>query len=141
MTSLSEFLAHHAKSGGQRSLGRAGLRGRRSRPRRGRADLVPGYYAALSPRLGVAYSPDSKTVIRAAAARSFGRVTALASSSHYAGFIGQYAFTSPNQGIAPAFNWDAGMPPYQLPPQINPSFANNQNVDYWNNNASPPQFL
>ena len=106
--------------------------------RTGTRGLVPGYYAAVSPRLGVAYSPDSKTVIRAAAARSYGRVSALASSSHYAGFIGQYAFTSPNQGITPAFNWDAGMPPYQLPPQINPSFANNQNVDYWYNNAARP---
>jgi outer membrane receptor protein involved in Fe transport len=106
--------------------------------RTGTRGLTPGYYAALSPRLGAAYSPDSKTVIRAAAARSFGRVSALASSSHYAGFIGQYAFTSPNQGITPSFNWDVGMPPYQLPPQINPSFANNQNVDYWNNNAARP---
>jgi outer membrane receptor protein involved in Fe transport len=106
--------------------------------RTGSRTLVPGYWGAVSPRLGLAYSLDSKTVIRAAAARSFGRVTALASSSHYAGFIGQYSFTSPNQGIAPSFNWDTGLPPYLLPPQINPSFANNQNVDDWNHNAARP---
>jgi hypothetical protein len=107
--------------------------------RAGSRTLTPGYYGAWSPRLSVAYSPDSKTTIRAGAARSYGRVTALQSSSHYSGFDGQYTFTSPNQGITPAFNWDAGMPSYLLPPQINPSFANNQNVDYWpGNSASRP---
>jgi len=93
--------------------------------------LVPGWYGAWGPRLGLAYALNSKTTIRAAAARSFSRVTVVASSSHYAGFIGQYAFNSTNQGITPAFYLDSGLPPYPLPPQINPSFANNSNVDYW----------
>ncbi|HJZ98218.1 MAG TPA: TonB-dependent receptor, partial [Candidatus Solibacter sp.] len=104
--------------------------------RTGKRSLIPGYYGAVSPRLGITYSPDSKTTIRAAAARSFGRVTVLASSSHYAGFIGQYSFASTNQGITPAFNWDQGLPSYPLPPQINPAFANNGNVDYWNGQGS-----
>ena len=30
-----------------------------------------------------------------------------------------------------AVNWDDGLPSYLLPPQINPSFANNQSVGYW----------
>ena len=66
----------------------------------------------------------------------------LASSSHYAGFIGQYAFASTNQGITPAFNWDQGLPSYPLPPQINPAFANNGNVDYWNgqNSTRPAEY-
>ena len=55
----------------------------------------------------------------------------VASSNHYAGFIGQYNFASTDQGITPAFNWDQGLPSYPLPPQINPAFANNQNVDWW----------
>jgi len=108
--------------------------------RTGTRSLIPGYYGAIGPRLGVAYSPDSKTTIRAAAGRSFGRITVLQSSSHYAGFIGQYAFASTNQGITPSFNWDQGLPPYPLPPQIDPSFANNGNVDYWNGqNSTRPQ--
>ena len=93
--------------------------------------LVPGWYGAIGPRLGLAYRPNSKTTIRAGFARSFSRVTVVASSSHYAGFIGQYAFASTNQGITPAFNWDQGLPSYPLPPLIDPSFANNGNVDYW----------
>lgn len=99
--------------------------------RQGKRSLIPGWYGAWGPRLGLAYALNSKTTIRAGAARSFSRVTVVASSGHYAGFIGQYAFTSSNQGVTPAFYWDQGLPPYPLPPQIDPSFANNSNVDYW----------
>jgi Carboxypeptidase regulatory-like domain/TonB dependent receptor len=100
--------------------------------RTGKRSLVPGYYGEWGPRLSAAYSLDSKTTLRAGFARSFSRVTVVASSSHYAGFIGQYSFASTNQGITPAFYLDQGLPSYPLPPQINPAFANNGNVDYWN---------
>jgi hypothetical protein len=93
--------------------------------------LVPGWYGAWGPRVGLAYALNPKTTIRAGIARSFSRVTVVASSSHYAGFVGQYAFSSTNQGITPAFYWDQGLPSYPLPPQIDPSFSNNTNVDYW----------
>ncbi len=59
--------------------------------RTGQSSLIPGWYGAWGPRLGLAYALNSKTTIRAGAARSFSRVTVVASSSHYAGFIGQYA--------------------------------------------------
>uniref|UniRef100_Q01ZH1 TonB-dependent transporter Oar-like beta-barrel domain-containing protein n=1 Tax=Solibacter usitatus (strain Ellin6076) TaxID=234267 RepID=Q01ZH1_SOLUE len=110
--------------------------------RQGVRSLIPGYYGSISPRLGFAYSPNSKTTIRGGIGRSFGRVTVLASSSHYAGFIGQYNFASTNQGITPAFTWDKGLPPYPLPPQINPAFANNGNVDWWNgqNSTRPAEY-
>ena len=100
--------------------------------RTGQRSLVPSWWGAVGPRIGLAYSPDSKTTIRAGFGRSFSRVTVVASSSHYAGFIGQYNFASTNQGITPAFNLDTGMPSYPLPPQINPAFSNNGNTDYWN---------
>jgi hypothetical protein len=99
--------------------------------RQGTSSLVPGWYGAWGPRLGLAWSADSKTTIRAGFARSFSRVTVVASSSHYSGFIGQYNFASTDQGITPAFYLDQGLPSYPLPPQIDPSFQNNQNVDYW----------
>ncbi|HTS62801.1 MAG TPA: carboxypeptidase regulatory-like domain-containing protein [Candidatus Acidoferrales bacterium] len=99
--------------------------------RQGTRSLVPGWYGGIGPRVGAAYSVNSKTTIRSGFARSFSRVTVVASSSHYSGFIGQYSFASTNQGITPAFNWDAGLPSYPLPPQIDPAFSNNQNTDYW----------
>ena len=59
--------------------------------------LVPGWYGAIGPRLGLAYSLDSKTTIRAGFGRSFGKVTTPWGSSHYAGFVGSYSFSSGNQ--------------------------------------------
>jgi outer membrane receptor protein involved in Fe transport len=93
--------------------------------------LVPGWYGAIGPRIGIAYSPDNQTSVRAGFGRSFSKVTAVSGSGHFAGFVGRYQFDSPNQGVTPAFNWDAGFPAYKLPPLIDPTFANNQNVDHW----------
>ena len=74
---------------------------------------------------------NDKTTIRAGAGRTFSRVSVVSGTTHYSGFIGQYNFASTNNGITPAFNWDQGLPSYPLPPQINPAFQNNQNVDWW----------
>jgi len=104
--------------------------------REGTSSLFPGYYGAFAPRVSVAYSANDKTIIRAGAGRSFGRVTVVQGSSHFAGFIGQYNFASPDLGITPAFNWDQGLPAYPLPPQIDPAFANNGNVDWFNGQAA-----
>ena len=100
--------------------------------REGRRSLVPGWYGGIGPRIGLAYSPDNKTTLRAAFGRSFSRVTAVQGSGHFAGFIGQWAFQNTSQGIQPTFKLDDGLPAYQLPPSIDPSFQNGQDVDYWN---------
>ncbi|HYM10801.1 MAG TPA: TonB-dependent receptor [Bryobacterales bacterium] len=93
--------------------------------------LVPGWYGGIGPRVGAAFAADSKTTFRTAFGRSFSKVTVVSGSGHYAGFIGLYRFNSANQDVTPAFLVDNGLPPYPLPPQINPAFANNQSVDYW----------
>jgi hypothetical protein len=91
----------------------------------------------LGPRLGLAYALNNKTSLRTAFGRSFSRVTVVSGSGHYAGFIGNYRFSSLDQGITPAFNWDTGLPYYPLPvgldpnATLDPAFANNQNVSYW----------
>jgi hypothetical protein len=105
--------------------------------------LVPGFYHGLGPRLGLAYAVNSKTTIRAGAARTFSRATVVSGTTHYDGYIGQYAFASTNQGVTPAFNWDVGLPSYPLPPQLNPSFDNNNNTNYWNGRDATrmPQIL
>ncbi|MCC6368768.1 MAG: TonB-dependent receptor [Bryobacterales bacterium] len=93
--------------------------------------LVPGWYGAIGPRAGLAYTVNDKTVFRAGFGRSFSKVTVVSGSGHFAGFIGQYAFNSGDQGITTLFNVDNGLPPYKLPPQIDPSFQNNLDVDHW----------
>ncbi len=99
--------------------------------RENRRSLVPNWWGGWGPRIGLAYTPDNKTTFRTAFGRSFSRVTAVAGSGHFAGFIGQYVFNNTSQGISPTFRLDRGLPPYQLPPSIDPSFSNGNNVDYW----------
>jgi outer membrane receptor protein involved in Fe transport len=99
--------------------------------RTGKRSMVPGWYSGWGPHLGVAYAVNSKTTIRAGASRAFGRVTVVSGTTHYAGFIGQYSFASPNQGITPSFYLDQGFPSWPSPPLIDPAFANNNNVDWW----------
>lgn len=93
--------------------------------------LVPGWYGGIGPRLGLAYTPDNKTTFRAAFGRSFSRVTAVQGSGHFAGFIGQYEFNNTNNGVTPTFRLDEGLPAYKLPPSIDPSFSNDNTVDWW----------
>jgi hypothetical protein len=100
--------------------------------RTGTRSLIPGYYGAWAPRVSFAYTPAEGTVVRGGFGRSFGRVTVIQSSSHFAGFIGQYPFSNTDSGVTATFLLDQGLPAYPLPPRIDPSFSNNTNVDYWN---------
>jgi carboxypeptidase family protein len=104
--------------------------------REGKRSLVKGYYGAIAPRLSGAYSINNKTTLRGGVGRSYGRVTVISGTSHFAGFIGQYEFTNGDNGVTPTFLLDQGIPAYPLPPQINPSFANNLGIDYWNGDAA-----
>lgn len=104
--------------------------------REGTSSLFPGYYGAWAPRASFAYSVNDKTVFRGGAGRSFGRVTVTQSSSHFAGFIGQYVFASADAGVTPAFYLDQGLPSYPLPPLIDPTFSNNNDVDWFNGQAA-----
>jgi hypothetical protein len=103
--------------------------------REGVRSLVDGYYGAIAPRFSGAYSINEKTTLRGGVGRSYGRVTVISGTSHFAGFIGQYEFLNTDSGVTPTFLLDQGLPSYPLPPQIDPAFSNNNaRVDYWNGN-------
>jgi hypothetical protein len=104
--------------------------------REGKRSLIDGYYGAWAPRLSGAFALNEKTTIRGGVGRSFGRVTVISGTSHFAGFIGQYEFTNGDNGVTPTFLLDQGIPAYPLPPQINPAFSNNLGIDYWNGDAA-----
>jgi hypothetical protein len=104
--------------------------------REGKRTLFPGYYGAFAPRVSFAYSANDKTIVRGGVGRSFGRVTVTQSSSHFAGFIGQYVFSTADSGITPAFLLDQGLPAYPLPPLLDPAFSNNNDVDWFNGQAA-----
>ena len=47
-------------------------------------------------------------------------------------------FSSADAGVTPAFNLDQGLPAYPLPPLIDPTFSNNNDVDWFNGQAASP---
>lgn len=98
--------------------------------------LVGGWYGGIGPRLGLAYSFDDKTVIRASIARSFGVIKATAGSTHFEGAITIFRPASTDLGITPAFRLDTGLPPFPAPPSIDPSFSNGNDTAWWNNDAT-----
>ncbi len=63
--------------------------------RTGRKAMYEAWPWGFSPRMGVVYSVNANTVVRASAARTFGSVKNTGGSSHWNGFIGGYNVTAP----------------------------------------------
>jgi len=97
--------------------------------------ITPGWYGGFSPRVGLAYGLNSKTVIRAAAARTFGIIKAVTGSAHFDGSVLIFRPTSTDNGVTSSFHLDQGLPPYQRPPSVNPAFSNGNTITWWNNEA------
>jgi len=85
----------------------------------------------FGPHLGIAYSKDEKTVIRAAYARSYGALVSVSGSTHNSGFTLTQTDSNTTNGITPTFTLDGGFPPYTVPPFINPSVSNGTNVAWF----------
>ena len=80
----------------------------------------------------MAYQLNEKTVIRTSYGRSFGAVTTVTGSTHQRGFTQTYGV--PDQGtngILPNMILKNGFPTYPIPPFIDPSFANQDNIPWW----------
>ncbi|MEX2261075.1 MAG: TonB-dependent receptor [Bryobacteraceae bacterium] len=97
--------------------------------------ITPGWYGGISPRLGMAYALDSKTVLRASAGRSFGVAKTITGSAHFEGSTLTFLATSLDNGITPIFLYDQGLPPYTRPPVIDPTFSNGASPPYWDGEA------
>lgn len=94
--------------------------------------ITNGWYGAWSPRFGLAYSLNPKTVLRLGASRSFGVIKAVTGSAHFDGAVLVFRPTSTDNGVTSSFHMDRGLPPYQRPPSVDPSFSNGNNVNWWN---------
>jgi hypothetical protein len=100
--------------------------------RQGTRTLADSWYGGYGPRVGFAYKFGEKTVIRGSYGRSFGAVTTVTGSSHQRGFT--QTFSVPDQGtngVLPNMVLKDGFPNYPIPPFIDPSFANKDNIPWW----------
>ncbi|MDQ6705283.1 MAG: carboxypeptidase regulatory-like domain-containing protein, partial [Acidobacteriota bacterium] len=93
--------------------------------------LADSYWKSFGPHIGAAYSWSSKTVIRASYARSFAAITTVTGSTHQRGFTQTYGAPQSSGGLQPAFLLNQGFPSYPVPPFISPSFANKDNIPWW----------
>jgi hypothetical protein len=97
--------------------------------------ITPGWYGGISPRFGLAYGLDSKTVLRVSAGKSFGVAKTITGSTHFEGSTLVFSASSLDNGITPIFLYDQGLPPYTRPPVIDPSFSNGASPAYWDGEA------
>jgi len=86
--------------------------------------------------VGLAYSWDAKTVIRASYARSYGSLVSVSGSTHNSGYTLTQTDSNTSNGIIPTFTVDQGFPPYTVPPFINPAVSNGTNVAWFQGNET-----
>ena len=86
------------------------------------------YYGGIGPRLGLAYQLTPKTVIRAGYAMMYAPL--IGDNIGTQGYGASIGLESPDGGITPAFNIDAGWPPGSVhrPPFLDPTVANGQDT-------------
>jgi hypothetical protein len=85
--------------------------------------IAKGY----GPRLGFAYQLNDNTVVRAGGGIFYAPIKFSPSN---AGFTAGPGWSSADQGVSPAFDWDDGFPAWQVPPFINPGFNAGQSVTW-----------
>jgi len=108
--------------------------------RTGTNNIFGSYHKAFSPRLGLAYAADSKTVVRLGYGifrieTAYGRLNGC--NYWCSGFGLQTSAASTNSGVTPAFDIDnPGFPaPNVTLPDFDPSLNNNGAVSYINSSA------
>jgi outer membrane receptor protein involved in Fe transport len=100
--------------------------------RQGSRTLADSWYGGFGPRVGLAYQWNDRTVIRTSYGRSFGAVTTVTGSTHQRGFTQTFGVPdNGTNGILPNMILSAGFPSYPVPPFIDPSFANKDNIPWW----------
>ena len=100
--------------------------------RQGTRTLADSWFGGYGPRFGMAYSANEKTVVRVSYGRSFGAVTTVTGSTHQRGFTQTYGVPdNGSNGVNANLILKDGFPSYPVPPFIDPSFANKDNIPWW----------
>ena len=100
----------------------------------GRSTVVDKDFREFGPRVGLAWSLNPRTVIRAAYGIFFGlggavTINGPGNYSLLEGYNSTFTTTTLDIGITPAFNWDNGVPgPTIKFPTLDPAFANGRSI-------------
>ncbi|MGE5489043.1 MAG: carboxypeptidase regulatory-like domain-containing protein [bacterium] len=101
-------------------------------PGRTSGSLFDGYPWAFGPRVGLAYRAPGNLVIRAYAGRTFGAVKTTGGSTHFEGFILNRNYSSSDNSVLDFPTMlDQGLPPWPMPPFIDPTINNDMDVHFW----------
>ena len=111
--------------------------------RTGRERLTNGIsYNNWGPRLGIAWQPMKKVVVRSAYGVSYYPTGALGGGNAKPpaiGFEASPSYFSQDVGVTPGFVWDNGFPQnYSRPPFIDPGFGVGAGIAMWDPNAKEP---
>ncbi len=115
---------------------------------------VNTYYGAIGPRIGLAYSINENTVVRAAYGIMYTRRGAVGGregardGTGTIGFNASAPLGNPDNGISAAFDWDNGIPSYQKGPIYDATYLTGFNAPGINGgtllfgdpNSQPPRY-
>jgi len=107
----------------------------------GSRTLADSYFRAFGPHLGLAYTLNDKTVIRASYALAYGAITTVTGSTHQRGFTLIYQPSNGSNGVQPTFIVSQGFPAWKAPPFIDPSFSNGDSMPWFQGREAtrPPE--
>ncbi|HET8548487.1 MAG TPA: carboxypeptidase regulatory-like domain-containing protein [Bryobacteraceae bacterium] len=87
--------------------------------------------AGWGPRFGLAYQLTPAFVVRAGGGIFYASNKAPGLGGANNGFANSPSWSSPDQGVNSAFQWDKGVPGWEMPPFINPGFNAGFGVPWW----------
>jgi hypothetical protein len=103
--------------------------------RTGSNSLIPNWYGGYGPRLALSYAVNDKTVIRAAAARTFGPLAGIGQSSHQLGFVIRATVSDQSGGLYPLFQLNNGPGVNMTLPNIDPGVGVGLNAPSYGKNG------
>jgi len=104
--------------------------------RSGKTTFGDDWFKGFGPRLGIAYSPNASTVLRAAYGVMYDTNAGPAIFQNQQGYFTNATLSSLDGGITPAFNWATGFPAVPLGPIFSPTFANGASTSYMQPNGA-----
>ncbi len=102
--------------------------------RTGSDALIPNWYGGYGPRLGLSYAINNKTVVRAAAARTFGPLAGIGQSSHQLGFVIRDTVSDQSGGLYPLYVLSQGPGVNLTLPYIDPGVGVGMNPPSYGKN-------